>query len=100
MGTDWGCHDSNAILDELMGLYDYHHGVTELSFHPGNRFSITRDGHVMLQGDANLYYDEIVLYSYSERLSLSIVVETSSRMVLKTIGSSTEEVELVMRRVY
>jgi hypothetical protein len=96
---DWG-YSNNIILDELFGLHDYTNDITRLVIYHDNTFAIMRGGRVTLRGDFKMYSNEIVLYSYSDRLEFDIVREQSTTLVLYTYGiDSFRDVEVVLRKI-
>jgi hypothetical protein len=93
-------HDENIIYSELLSLYDQSDGLTQLHFYQNNTFAIIRNDHVVLRGDAKIYSDYIVLYSYSDRLSLTITREQSNTLVLHSEGfDGFGETEVVLKRI-
>jgi hypothetical protein len=90
----------NVIFDEMLGLNDYSNDITRLSFYHDNTFTISRGGRVVLRGDFKMYSNQLVLYSYSDRLEFDIVREQSNMLVLYTYGeNSFRDVEVVFRRI-
>jgi hypothetical protein len=96
----WDHSSNNIILEEMLGLYNSSDDITRLAFYHDNTFALIRTGQVVLRGDYKVYSDEIVLYSYSDRLEFDIVHEQSSTLVLYTRGeNSISDVEVVVKRI-
>lgn len=92
--------DNNIILDELIGRYDNNNDITQLRFYHDNTFAIIRGDRVRLRGEVSTYSHQIVLYSYSDRLTFDIVREQSSTLVLYADGYDwLSEVEVVLRKI-
>lgn len=93
-------YDDNIILDELIGRYDGSNDITQLRFYHDNTFAIIRGDRVRLRGEVSMYSHQIILESYSDRLTFDIIREQSSTLVLYADGYDwLSEVEVVLRRL-
>ncbi len=92
--------DNNIILDELISRYDGSNDLTQIRFYHDDTFAIVRGDYVRLRGEVRMYSNQIVLYSYSDRLTFDIVREQSNTLVLYAQGYDwLSEVEMVLRKI-